>query len=569
MKKMISVVLFTVGLLAMGQASVSAGELNERDLDTAIKAGDFGGYFTGVTEWLNQKVPASVSTENMKALLKDPVFVKTLDQRQLMVKCGVTNLNVFVKADAANAGFLAWLLKNTQVMEMFLESVGPTPISERDNNNYTVSVEVLDRWQKILSADPEAKEGICLKLAMATAIAPPHSIGAGTAKVLPGFLDRYKYFKAAQKNSELFPSFNNLTVWEYTKIVSSGASHEDLSWGREMIKTWRPDMLIKEQVFLSTSEVWRRNSPIEFDGTFKNVLAGGGKCGPRSSWTVFICQAWGIPAIGVGQPAHACAALKSAYPEVQPQTGSGWKVVQGRGWHVSRLEGTTGSNFVAAVEERAHAGDFSEIEHLRWLASTLAAKEQADAVMAVAGKIRESLPPPAAAAAPAPETDVNVEGVAKVVTEGTATAQARPEESFKAVPGTIHIEAETFASSFAEPAYPAEQKGLVYVLDCFTGGKQVNFQKNMKTSWVDYSIDVPGAGTYGMVARVAVVNREQILDVSCGTNKVATINIPNTFGLWTTTEPVDLKLDKGVQTLRISAPLQRGVAIRWFELRLR
>jgi len=558
-----------LGLLILGQMNVCAGEPNDKDLDTAIKSGDFNGYFSGITEWLKQKVPASASAENMKALLKDTVFVNTLDQRQLMAKCGVANLNTFAKANPANQEFLAWLLKNTQVMDMFLESVGPTAIEGRDKNAYEVSIDVLERWQKILSTDPDAKEGICLKLAMATAIAPPHSIGAGTAKVLPGFLDRYKYFKAAQKNNELFPSFNNLTVWEYTKVVASGASHEDLTWGREMISTWRPDLKVKEQVFLSTSEVWRRTSPIEFDGTFKNVLAGGGKCGPRSSWTVFICQAWGVPAIGVGQPAHACAAVKSAYPEVQPQPGNSWKVVQGRGWSVSKLEGTTGSNFVAAVEERAHTGEFSQIEHLRWLASALTAKEQAGAVMAVAGKIRESLPPPAVAAAPAPETDVNVEGVAKVVTAGTAAAQTKPEEPFKAVPGTIHIEAEAFTNSFAEPAYPAEQKGLVYVLDCSTGGKQVNFQKNMKISWVDYSIDVPEAGTYGMVARVAVVNREQILDVCSGTNKLATINIPNTFGLWTTTEPVDLKLNKGVQLLRISAPLERGVAIRWFELKLK
>ena len=70
-----------------------------------------------------------------------------------------------------------------------------------------------------------------------------------------------------------------------------------------------------------------------------------------------------------------------------------------------------------------------------------------------------------------------------------------------------------------------------------------------------------------MIARTAVVNTEQILDVSQGDTKLATINIPNEYGLWTTSTPVEVKLEKGPQTLRVSTPAQRGMAIRWFELK--
>jgi len=76
------------------------------------------------------------------------------------------------------------------------------------------------------------------------------------------------------------------------------------------------------------------------------------------------------------------------------------------------------------------------------------------------------------------------------------------EEPFKPGPGVIHVEAESFSNSFAEAAYPPEQ-GRVCVYDCFTGGSQVNFQKNMKSSWVDYRLDVPTAGTYGLTIRYA------------------------------------------------------------------
>jgi len=146
-------------------------------------------------------------------------------------------------------------------------------------------------------------------------------------------------------------------------------------------------------------------------------------------------------------------------------------------------------------------------------------------------------------------------------------APTMAEAPFPVVPGTLHVEAEAFSSSSAEAAFPAEQKGVVIVMDCFTGGKQVYFQRNMTSSRVDYAIDVPKAGTYEFVVRVAVVNVDQMVDISAGANKLATVKIPNTNGLWTTTEPVEVKLDKGPQTFSISAPMERGISIRWFELK--
>jgi hypothetical protein len=133
-----------------------------------------------------------------------------------------------------------------------------------------------------------------------------------------------------------------------------------------------------------------------------------------------------------------------------------------------------------------------------------------------------------------------------------------PEAPFKVTPGTRHFEAELFSGMSG-----------IRVYDCFTGGKQVNFQKNMKSSWIDYKVDVPATGTYGMVMRVATPNSDQIIEVSSGTNKIAKINIPNTTGLWGTTAEVNIRLNRGVQTLRLSAPFQRGIALRWFELKFK
>ncbi|MHC4251573.1 MAG: discoidin domain-containing protein [Planctomycetota bacterium] len=52
-----------------------------------------------------------------------------------------------------------------------------------------------------------------------------------------------------------------------------------------------------------------------------------------------------------------------------------------------------------------------------------------------------------------------------------------------------------------------------------------------------------------------------------GAGQSVKVDIPNSYGLWSSTPPVEMKLKKGPQTLRVSAGFQRGVALRWFELR--
>jgi len=99
--------------------------------------------------------------------------------------------------------------------------------------------------------------------------------------------------------------------------------------------------------------VWRRFSPYPFDNGFISVMEGGGKCGPRGIFGQFVCNAMGIPAIGVGQPRHCCFAARCDFPETEPQAGSVWKVYQGRGWQVSDCGGATyGPAFVAEMTKR-------------------------------------------------------------------------------------------------------------------------------------------------------------------------------------------------------------------------
>ena len=549
MKRRTRFVLVCILLLSLPM-NLYAWEPSTGNLDKAIKAGDFAGYFTNLSAWLNQKAPAGagkITEAALKALLEDPVFANTLAQRQLLSKHGVDKIGAFARAAQANRTFLAWLLRNTQAMDLYLEGATPTGIKKREADSYTLDMASLDLWRKLFQADPESKEGLYLRLAIAIGLNPPGTgnRGAGQAAKAADPVDRYNHFKSAHQNKELFPGFDNLTVWEYRQIVSSNASNADLAWARAMINTWRPDLRVNEQVVKSTSEVQYRNSPIPFDNTFKNVLTGGGKCGPRSSWAVFICQAFGIPVVGVGQPGHVCAAYKAAHPEVEPQPGNAWKVVYGRGWHVSKAGGLSGPEFLEEMEARSHKTEFSQGEHLRWLAAALASKKQADAVRKLADKIQQSTPGTKPKPTPLP------------------ASKTKPEKAIPKVPGVIHVEAESFSKMSGG-----------YVHNCFTGGKQVYFP-SIGSGWgeeprVDYAVTVPKTGVYALTLRTATP-REQAMEVSSSTQankEMGTVKVPNTHGLWGTTTDVDVRLQKGRQTLtlRPTRP-HRGVAMRWLELK--
>lgn len=674
---------------------VRAWEPNKTDLDAAVSAGDSAAYFANISAWLEKEVPADpnrISADALSALLQDPVFVNALDQRQLLAKIGVAKVDAFARSAPGNRAFLSWLMQDTQAMDLLLEGATPSGADNRAANKWTIPVSSLDIWNRVRQADPEARTGLYQRLAIATALAPPGSgnRGAGMAKTPADPVDRYKHFKTANENGELFSPFSHLTVWEYKQVVSSSASDQDLAWAREMVNTWRPDLRANQQVVLTTSQVQYRNSPTPYTD-FASVIAGGGKCGPRSSWAVMICQAFGIPAIGVGQPGHACVAYKAADPSQQPQPGNVWKVAYGRGWPVSKLEGIQGPEFLEDVAARSRVAEFSQVEHMRWLAATLTSKEQAAAVMSVAKAISHSTTTMTSAPA---TTEGSAEPIAGLATRaGPAT---RPDPPDVTTPGAIHVEAASFFEQGGVHCYRGQADG-VQVMDCYTGGKQLHFQASMATAWVGYRIEVPATGTYQLTARVAAVNSGQALYVrsfgamlpvkkatasvvfrnmvkelgpqqavdnnpgtrwavnenndqcwleldlggpktistvmiderawnrvskfrvefkegddwktilagtnigidfardfapvtarhvrlnildarevaptiwefSVGTVKdgCAWIGLPCTKGLWEVTEPVDISLVKGSQTIWIFAPFQRGVSLKWFELK--
>lgn len=363
-------VLLVAALVFMPTLGFSDWVPNDKDRNAAIESANLVPYFNQLTDCLNRQVPAEpdqITIDRMVALLRDRGFISALAERQFMTKLwapgGVENFNVFLKADPKNKAFLREIMSSSELLDALCIAQTPSAWHWRHDDSHHFTPAMLEQWKQIYCADPGSRKGLYLKLAVACVLSPPGTgtPGAGQAKMHSSVFDRYMHYRMAHAEGELFPSFDTLDIWELTRVVSSGASNADLAWGREALNTWNPSLRQNENAVAMVSQVWRRGSPIPYHD-YSCVAAGGGACGPRSSFGVFICQAFGIPAIGVSQPAHAAIGYRDR--------NGNWQISQGRGWHVSKLENMPGPDFLEVMHDRK-TGKFDQIEHLRWIAALI------------------------------------------------------------------------------------------------------------------------------------------------------------------------------------------------------
>jgi hypothetical protein len=481
----------------------------------------------------------------------------TLMRYQLLRKVGAPALQDFRKERAQEA-FLVWLWDNPSALHLFLEGATPLGLTQRDEDKALIKAETLALWSQLWNADPESREGLFLRLAIATALLPPGqgNHGAGQQVPPPSPTKRYQHFKQAYLAKELYPSFVHHSVWEYMQVVSSPASDADLAWTRQVVNTWRPDLRAKEQVVKTVSEVKYGNSPHPY-GDYKDVLNGGGKCGPRSSWGVMVCQAFGIPAVGVGQPGHACVAFKTAYPETQPQPGNIWKVDYGAGWEKSRIYGLSGPDFLQAIASRSRSAEFTRTERLRWLAAAVTGSVSAEKLTSLKALLTTQM------------KDLRL--AKPVFGEGDNAAEAEREPATKpAAPVANKAAASRVGAGIvAIPATAFSKLGGARVHESTGGGRQVYFEKNAPNTWAEYPLEVSKAGKYLIILQAATPNTGQAVDLLVDGRKLATLAIPNSLGLWAETPPIEVELAAGPQVLRFAVPSQRGLAVKQIKLQAR
>ena len=100
----------------------------------------------------------------------------------------------------------------------------------------------------------------------------------------------------------------------------------------------------------------------------------------------------------------------------------------------------------------------------------------------------------------------------------------------------------------------------------FAGGMQLHCLGGFKT---EYAFDAPQAGKYELTARVATVQDGQIFLISANDDRQPVETpVPYTLGMWQETQPIEVTLDRGKNTLHFELkPGSRGVTIKDFTLK--
>lgn len=225
-----------------------------------------------------------------------------------------------------HADTMAWLLSNREPLELFLTS-GDI---------------MADRWSdatrilcEIVGKDAAATTGLPLRLAVATALvfSTPVTWMADGSAIDP--IKRYESYRKWDAEGVLFTSFRDLSAWELRYVVGSWSSDEDLVWARAHIKD---ELRARDRVgdaahMLAYIDTNKNGVSVQAGGKFYDnkpmtlaiMLEYGGVCGAISRFGTSMAQAFGVPAMPIGQPGH-CAFLWQKSPHTWSINNdvSGW-----------------------------------------------------------------------------------------------------------------------------------------------------------------------------------------------------------------------------------------------------
>jgi chitin-binding protein len=183
---------------------------------------------------------------------------------------------------------------------------------------------MLEVLHAVMTGVEGTREGLGLRVALATALtwSEPVTAMADDAPIDP--VARCRNFLAWDREGQLDPAFRTLSVWELRYVVGSWATDDDLAWARANIKAdcrergkigdavhgmVKYTLENKDGVSVQEGRRFYGGRPM----TLPTIVEVGGVCGAISRFGTSMCQAFGIPAMPVGQPGH-CAFIWQKEP---------------------------------------------------------------------------------------------------------------------------------------------------------------------------------------------------------------------------------------------------------------
>ena len=480
-------------------------------------------------------------------------------------------LAAFAQKDAAHQKLVADLLANGELIQQMVYAGGAK------NGEYGQAMKI---YTDILKANPKAraKQGVYHELALALAVEHATPIKQRNAEAVkdtaPAYVDpvaRYKHYEQAYLAEELDPYFDRHEAWELRYVVNGEEPDHILSWGREMLRNYRPDLittsndswryveLVRTCVRYGSQENKNDKPELQF---FQNILMNGGICGRRAFFGRFILRSFGVPTVAKPQKGHAALGR---------WTPKGWVACLGAGWNTgwAPKREMAAPDFLAMTQAR-ELKDYMQVKRAQWIGDVTGEQRKLgfdtgnhktafwnSVALNTQKQIIEQAGTKALAAVGEELGEANESKVKYPFVSGKITEADR---KVTVANGVITIPAASAAS-------PNKSTGKVRFISSSLGGMQMHYSRNGGDQDVTYHFDAPAAGTYALTMRVAVPAWKQNVKIAVN-GKAATVELPHTVGMWETTAPVKLQLKKGKNTLVLSRKgVKQEVAIKGFTLR--
>jgi formylglycine-generating enzyme required for sulfatase activity len=321
-----------------------------------------------------EKTAPAAAALNLTPLLADSKLDPKLVKFVVLNSATPRGLAEFAQQGAEQAALIDKLLADTELMKQMLVADGAM------DNKYGQAMEIYSAIQK---ASAKSKEGVLQRMALAVALwhaVPVKQNNPAAFTNAPAIVDPIKRYLAYEKaflNGELDPAFKDLTAWDIRFVISGDEPDETHTWGREMLRNYRPDVATNPDfgwryVQAVATDVKFGSGDQKYDRPelqqFQNIIMNGGVCGRRAFFGRFILRAFGIPTTARPQTGHAA---------LVHWTPKGWVACLGGGWG----SGGTGApryksdlDFLASTQARENKDAFLQVMRAQWIGDVMREK---------------------------------------------------------------------------------------------------------------------------------------------------------------------------------------------------
>ena len=519
---------------------------------------------------------------DLAALLASDALDSKLMKAAILRHGTPAGLAEFAQQGDAHKALLDKLFAEEALMKQILKSGGA------NGGEYGEAMQV---YTAILEASEKAREpGILQRLALGTALHQPwldeDKKGSVNGTVFTdhknpdGQVARYLHYEKAYLAGELDPQFKDFNAWECRFITNDPYTNEELTWGRAMLRDFRPDHIT------NPDQKWRYTRIVKSDVPYcstrhddrlglpqQQAIALGGICGRRAFFGRFIARAFGIPSRRSTQTGHAA---------MNRWTPDGWVVNFGAWWSMNWCGPQGGLDFYLDSQAREHEAEYMQVLRAQWIGDALGQEDVSLRQYGQGGGFWDGL---AFYIKRAVVEDANEEQAAADAELAALSAEeARllgesdevlgdaeikpieiPEGDKKivvAADGVVTIPAVACTG-------PTNNTEKVAFLDSWDGGMQIHYQRiGERPELLKYTVEAPAAGNYELTLNVSTVSEKYEVIARINRRKMVNVMLPYTKGSWQRTEPEIIELREGRNTIQFTfrAP-NRGVSLKDFQLK--